>query len=202
MSEVETAQPNSFNRVGTNARIGFFACGPSFCGLDIDKADTSPSATWNQESFSTSPDIEVNPNHPSYTHYLGVTFETKLEFCSSHENRKTETAYMYRGAMAIMDVVIEVCDVVRDNFCISFRDGNKIFEEIRDALSQGKHVTISFENVRSLSAAFLESAIGQLYKGEISEEKIKECISWRGLSSTRELLIERAISEAKRSKTE
>jgi hypothetical protein len=119
------------------------------------------------------------------------------------KNIKPETAHMYLGAMATMgrDVVIEVSDVVRSSFCIGFRDGNNVFEKIRNQISQGKHVVVSFENVRSLSAAFLESAIGQLYKGEISESKLEECVTWAGVSPTRKLLIERAISEAKKSKT-
>lgn len=204
MTEVQVAQSNALAGIGTDALIRPLAWMQCFCGPDVDKVEDNPSATWNQASFSLAQAIEVMPDQPPYTHPWATTFETKLPYLRPPENRKTETTYMYRGATANMgmDIVIEVCDVVRSNFCIGFRDGNRIFEKLRDMISQEKHVTVSFENVRSLSAAFLESAIGQLYKSDIPEAQLKECITWRGVSSTRKLLIERAIAEAKKSKVE
>ena len=124
--------------------------------------------------------------------------KTYLEIAEG--NKKTVTTGIYSEAMASMlNDVIKVCDVIRSEFFVGFSDGNKIFEAARDIISQGKHAIISFENVRSLSAAFLEAAIGQLYNGTIPVTKLEKHIIWRGVSPTRKLLIERAIAEAKES---
>lgn len=101
--------------------------------------------------------------------------------------------------LCLQNTVIKVHDVVGSEFCIGFRDGHKIFETITYMISQGRHVEISFENIRSLSAAFLESAIGRLYRCGIPEAKLEEYITWIDVSPERKLLIERAIAEAKES---
>jgi hypothetical protein len=137
---------------------------------------------------------------------IGVSWIVPYEYHSLGsvipQSRKTGTVYTANGATANMKVetVIRVRDVIGSEFCISFRDGQRIFELIRDTISKGKRVTISFENIKSLSAAFLESAIGQLYLSGIPESKLKADITLEGVSPERKLLIERAISEAKESK--
>jgi hypothetical protein len=157
---------------------------------------------WNKELFSSAANVVVSiPSQSPIELHPEMTCADMTRYTYT-KNIKPETAHMYLGAIASMgnDTVIKVRDVIGSEFCIGFRDGNRIFEAIRDLITQGKHVVVSFENVRSLSAVFLESAIGQLYKGEISETKLKEYVTWGGVSPTRELLIERAISEARESK--
>lgn len=133
------------------------------------------------------------------TKFVYLPYPTKI----NHEKSvKYYTICPYPDSIAQseVDIVIDVCDVIESNFCIGFRDGNKLFEKIIEFISLGKHVVVSFENVKSLSAAFLESSIGQLYKCDIPEVKLRECITWKCGIPTRELLIQRAISEAKKSK--
>jgi len=205
LSEAQIAQVGALSGIRTDAKIlgltqwSCFQC----LELDLRKLGDSYATEWNEELFSSAANVGE-----STSSQLPLGLHSEMAFtdmtCFTYtKNIKPETAHMYLGAMANMgrDIFIEVSDVVRSSFCIGFRDGNSVFEKIRNQISHGKHVVVSFENVRSLSAAFLESAIGQLYSGEIPESKLEECITWVGVSPTRKLLIERAISEAKKSKT-
>ena len=55
---------------------------------------------------------------------------------------------------------------------------------------------LSFENIKSLSAAFLDSAIGQLYNGDI-QGNIDEKLTFEHISPGRRIILDRAIREAK-----
>jgi hypothetical protein len=205
LSEAQTAQTGTHNSIRTDSKMLGLTQWSCFQGLELDlrKLGDSYAAEWNEELFlSAASVVESTPRQSPIGLHSEMVFADMTCFTYT-KNIKPETAHMYLGAMTTIgrDVVIEVSDVVRSSFCVGFRDGNNVFEEIRNQISHGKHVVVSFENVRSLSAAFLESAIGQLYKGEIPESKLEECITWAGVSPTRKLLIERAISEAKKSKT-
>ena len=48
------------------------------------------------------------------------------------------------------------------HFCVATDDGEVIFDQIKNALTAGKSVELSFAGVESLSTAFLNSAIGDL----------------------------------------
>ena len=162
-----------FCSIGTDANIGVPAALVRYLyGPRADNIALGQSANWDEKTY--------------------------LE--KDEGNRKTATTGMYSEAIASMGIdVIKVRDVVGSEFCVGFSDGNRTFEAIRDIISQGKLAIISLENIRSLSAAFLESAIGQLYNGEIPVARLEERIAWSGVSPTRKLLIERAIAEAKES---
>jgi hypothetical protein len=204
--EAQTTQVGAPSGIRTDAKILGLTQWSCFQGLELDLrklGDSYATTEWNEELFSSASNVEEStPIQSPFGLHSEMAFADMTCFTYT-KNIKPETAYIYLGAIANMgmDIVIEVSDVVNSSFCIGFRDGNSVFEKIRNQISQGKRVVVSFENVKSLSAAFLESAIGQLYKGEIPESKLAECITWAGVSPTRKLLIERAISEAKKSKT-
>lgn len=192
---------NTHKGIGTDSRVLGLAAW-QYHGPEADlnnNIENNQSTDWNEMSFSFAPEILENiPDQITRGFYWETTFRFSA-LDTLPKNRKAEKVHMYGGAITSMDVekVINIRDVAGSEFCISFRDGHRIFEAIRDAIYQEKHVAVSFENIRSLSAAFLESAIGQLYIGEIPKAKLKECITWKGISPERKLLIERAISEAK-----
>jgi hypothetical protein len=203
--EAQTAQVGARGGIRTDAKILGLTQWSSFRGLELDlrKSGDSYATEWNEEVFSSAVSVvESTPSKSPFGLHLEMAI-TDMTCFTNTKNIKPETVHMYLGAIADMgrDIVIEVSNVVRSSFCIGFRDGNNVFEKIRSQISQGNHVVVSFENVKSLSAAFLESAIGQLYNGEIPDAKLEECITWAGVSPTRKLLIERAIFEAKKSKT-
>lgn len=90
---------------------------------------------------------------------------------------------------------IRILEIVDNGICVSPYDGDRVYEAIKIAVSNGESISVSFRDVKCISAAFLESAIGQLYNGEISSDDIEK-ITY-DTNPGRMLLIDRAIREAK-----
>ncbi|MGD9977135.1 MAG: STAS-like domain-containing protein [Bacteroidales bacterium] len=59
---------------------------------------------------------------------------------------------------------IHIISVVGSSFCVEADDGQKVFELIKKAFNDNRQVVLSFLNVEMLTTAFLNTAIGQLYK--------------------------------------
>lgn len=91
---------------------------------------------------------------------------------------------------------INVINVVGDSFCVEAEDGQKVFDLIIKAFKEEKKVILSFLNVEMLTTAFLNTAIGQLYK-DFSEEFIKENISVHDLNQSGLVSLKRVVDTAK-----
>lgn len=61
------------------------------------------------------------------------------------------------------DVVISPFEIVGSPLCVASDDGQKVYERIAAAMREGQKVIVSFRNVTSVTSAFLNAAIGQLY---------------------------------------
>lgn len=120
-------------------------------------------------------------------------------WCVSAQNKRAKTTHNNRESTASMceDIHLNVRDIAGSEFCISSNSGQKIYDSIKSAISQGKKVCLSFEGIKSLSAAFIDSAIGQLYNGEIKED-IDKNLSFENISRGRKLIIDEAVCEAKK----
>lgn len=70
---------------------------------------------------------------------------------------------------------ISVFNAVDSEFCVSSGDGQKLYDMIAPAIAQNQNITISFDKVTTLTSAFLNSAIGQLY-GNFERDKIRALI--------------------------
>jgi len=92
--------------------------------------------------------------------------------------------------------LICIRDLVGSGHCISPDGSQIVFDSIRSALSRGNKVRISFENIESLSASFLDAAIGRLCNEEI-EGNIDEMLLFENISPGRKLIVEETIREAK-----
>lgn len=188
---------NGFYGIGTDAKVRGLAEGQWFGVPNVDDTKDSPPKDWNETSFLVAAKAtEVRPGQFPLGFKWETTFEVKLSL--SPKDGKAKAAYMYLGAFAGMEVEKVVCvrDVVGSELCISSNNGEKVFDALKSAISQGKKVRLSFENIKSLSASFLDSAIGQLYNGEIQGD-IDEKLSFEDISPGRRLVTERAIREAK-----
>jgi hypothetical protein len=198
MNDVQAVYSGTYGTIGIDAKVLGLAA--AFYGLPNQEKQ---SVNWiGPSSLPAVLSEEVVIGLSDVVYQVGLESDERWSCSTLPENRNGGTTHVYSEAIASMGIesVINVRDEIGSEFCIGFRDGNRIFEAIRNKISQRVHVVVSFENVRSLSAVFLESAIGQLYKGEISETNLKEYVTWGGVSPTRKLLIERAISEARESK--
>jgi len=93
------------------------------------------------------------------------------------------------------EVTINIFNIVGNSLCIEADDGNIVYKNINNALSSGKQV-ISFQNVQMLTSAFLNTAIGQLYR-DFSEEEIKKNVKVVQLTPSDAILLKRVIDTAK-----
>lgn len=91
---------------------------------------------------------------------------------------------------------INVFNVVGNAICVEADDGNKVFSHISTALKAGKKVILSFQNVDMLTSAFLNTAIGQLYR-DFSEKEIRDTLSVIQLEGTDRALLKRVVDTAK-----
>ena len=91
---------------------------------------------------------------------------------------------------------INIISVVGDSYCIEAEDGEKVFHLINKAIADNKKVILSFLNVDMLTTAFLNTAIGQLYR-DFSEEKIKEYLSVKDMTQNGLNALKRVVETAK-----
>jgi len=93
-------------------------------------------------------------------------------------------------------IKISLYEIVNDPFCVSAEDGEKVFEQIKKIFLADKKIDISFLNVKMVTSAFLNTAIGKLY-GQFEEQEIKERFSLSDISNSDKLLLKRVITTAK-----
>jgi hypothetical protein len=91
---------------------------------------------------------------------------------------------------------INIINVVGDSYCIEAEDGEKVFALISKAIADDKKVILSFLNVEMLTTAFLNTAIGQLYR-DFSAEKIKEYLSVKDMTQNGLNALKRVVETAK-----
>lgn len=118
----------------------------------------------------------------------------------SPENRNGGTTHTYRGAIASMDVenVVSIYDMIGSEACIASDLGQRVYDTIKNAISQGKKICLSFESITIISTAFLNSSIGQLYNGEFSDEEIEKRLRITNMSPDHVFLLERIKHRAKK----
>jgi hypothetical protein len=93
-------------------------------------------------------------------------------------------------------ISIMVFEVVGSGICVSSDDGQTVHDRIAAALREGKKVKLSFLNVESLTSAFLNAAIGQLY-GQFPEEMIRGALSVADMEQDDLALLKRVVETAK-----
>lgn len=91
---------------------------------------------------------------------------------------------------------LSVFNLVGNEFCVEAKDGETIFNLLSKALSQKQSVEISFQNVEMLTSAFLNTAIGQLYR-DFSEEAIRASVTVVDMEDADIALLRRVIETAK-----
>ena len=94
------------------------------------------------------------------------------------------------------EISIRVAEAAGSGLCVASDDGEKIFAQIAEALKEGRKVHLSFQNVTSLTSAFLNAAVGQLY-AKFSEEKIRESLRVSEMAPEDLALLKRVVDTAK-----
>lgn len=93
-------------------------------------------------------------------------------------------------------IIINIYEIVGSGLCVASQDGQKVFEQTFQALKDGKKVQLSFLNVDSLTSAFLNAAIGQLY-GVFDHNILKNILSVKDIEQSDLALLKRVIDTAK-----
>jgi predicted DNA-binding protein with PD1-like motif len=91
---------------------------------------------------------------------------------------------------------ISVANVIGDIYGVEADEGQKVYELIKKAFAENRQVALSFLNIEMLTTAFLNTAIGQLYR-DYSEEKIKENLRVEHISSSGKVILKRVVDTAK-----
>lgn len=94
------------------------------------------------------------------------------------------------------NIRISMFEVVGSPFCVASDDGQKIYDRLDAALKADRDVSLSFDNVTALTAAFLSTAVGQLY-GAFDEEKIQTLLKVEDAEPRDIALLDRVIRNAK-----
>lgn len=93
-------------------------------------------------------------------------------------------------------LTISLLEIVGSPLCVASEDGQKVYNRISGAMREGKAVIVSFLNVTSLTSAFLNAAIGQLY-GEFSAEEIRRKLKVDDIQADDRGLLKRVVDTAK-----
>jgi Icc-related predicted phosphoesterase len=102
----------------------------------------------------------------------------------------------FKGVFLMDEIIINVFNIVGNNFCVDTDDGQKVFDLIKKALQEEKKVKLSFQNVEMVTSAFLNTAIGQLYR-DFKEDKIKNSLSVEQILPEDSALLKRVVRTAK-----
>ncbi len=93
-------------------------------------------------------------------------------------------------------VSISVYEVVGSHLSVASNDGQKVYNRLVTALKEDTGVVLSFRNVSTLTSAFLNAAIGQLY-GKFQEETIRDLLQVEDMDSDDLELLKRVVDTAK-----
>jgi len=93
-------------------------------------------------------------------------------------------------------IALSVFEIVGSPLCVASDDGEMVYERIQKAMKQGLRVSLSFMNITSLTSAFLNAAIGQLY-GVFSEEEIRANLAVKDMEPDDLALLKRVVETAK-----
>lgn len=91
---------------------------------------------------------------------------------------------------------LSIFEIVGSPLCVASSDGQKVYDRLAAALMEGRQVILSFHNVTTLTSAFLNSAIGQLY-GTFSEEQIRALLKVQDTQADDLALLKRVVDTAK-----
>ena len=91
---------------------------------------------------------------------------------------------------------INIVNAIGDVYGVEAEDGQKVFDLIEKAFKEKKKVVLSFQNIELLTTAFLNNAVGQLYKDH-SESFIKDNLSVADISESAKVSLKRVVDTAK-----
>ncbi|HKB66122.1 MAG TPA: STAS-like domain-containing protein [Pyrinomonadaceae bacterium] len=93
-------------------------------------------------------------------------------------------------------VELSVYEIVGSPLCVASEDGQKVYDRIAATIREDRSVSLSFRNINSLTSAFLNAAIGQLY-GSFGEDEIRSKLRVHDMEPDDRALLKRVVDTAK-----
>jgi hypothetical protein len=94
------------------------------------------------------------------------------------------------------NIILNVFEIVGSPLCVASDDGQRVYDRIASAFKEDRNVTLSFLNVSSVTSAFLNAAIGQLY-GTFKEDQIRSKLQVKDMQPDDLALLKRVVDTAK-----
>lgn len=94
------------------------------------------------------------------------------------------------------EININIFNIIGSKYCVEADEGQKIYDLIVKALKEDKNVKLSFQNIEMLTTAFLNTAVGQLYR-DYAEDKIKKSLSVEAMTQEDMVSLKRVNKTAK-----
>ena len=94
------------------------------------------------------------------------------------------------------EVTISIFEITGTAHCISQSDGQRVCDRISGFLDGGINIVLSFKNISTLTPAFLNVAIGQLY-GIFREEIVSNLLEIKDVQDDDLPLLMRVVENAK-----
>ena len=95
-----------------------------------------------------------------------------------------------------MAKVINVKEVIGHERAITYDDGDKVRDRICQLLDANEKFYVSFEGIEFLVCPFLSSAIGRLFDGRYTREKLKSSIRFKFTDEDDHILLKAAVDDA------
>jgi hypothetical protein len=95
-----------------------------------------------------------------------------------------------------MEVNINIANIIGDVYGIEAAEGQKVFSLIKRAFEEKRKVVLSFLNIEILTTAFLNTAVGELYR-DFSEEEIKANLKLENLNEAGRIKLKKVVEIAK-----
>jgi len=98
--------------------------------------------------------------------------------------------------MSETKINIEVANIIGDVYAIEAAEGQKVFSMIKKAFEENKQVMLSFLNIKILTTAFLNTAIGELYR-DFTEDFIRQNLKIETMSESGIIKLKKVVDTAK-----
>jgi len=93
-------------------------------------------------------------------------------------------------------ITINIVNTIGDVYGVEAEDGQKVFELIVKAFADQKKVILSFQNIEMLTTAFLNTAVGQLYR-DFKDDFIRNNLKVSEISESGKVALKRVVETAK-----
>lgn len=89
-----------------------------------------------------------------------------------------------------------ITDIIKSEYAVSPEDGRIIYDIIKKEITKKNEIILDFEGIDIMTTAFLNNAIGALYKN-FEKEQLNLYISMTNISNSDLVLVKKAIERAK-----